>query len=390
MVSLGCPKALVDSERILTKLGRTATSCRPITSRPTSSWSTPAASSIRPRRRACRDRRGDRRERAGDRHRLHGQRGGRHPRQIPRGARVTGPHQYEQVVGAVHVAAPIPPSAYLNLVPEGGLKLTPAPLQLSEDLRGLQPSLQLLHHPLDPRRPRQPPTRRDPREAEKLVAAGTKELLVISQDTSAYGVDLRHASWPYKGGEVRAHMTDLARELGKARCLGAAPLRLPLSARRPGDPADGRGPRPPLSRHPLPACLAAGPEGDEAAGQRGARARADPRLARHLPRHRHPLDLRRRLPRRDRGRFRLSHAMARGSAARPGRRLPLRAGAGRGGQQPARRGAGGGQGGALRPADGADRANLGRQAPGEDRPRDDVLIDEADGESSTLQGRRRR
>jgi ribosomal protein S12 methylthiotransferase len=54
------------------------------------------------------------------------------------------------------------------------------------------------------------------REAEKLVAAGTKELLVISQDTSAYGLDLRHASWPLKGGgDVRAHMTDLARELGK-------------------------------------------------------------------------------------------------------------------------------------------------------------------------------
>ncbi|MDX5018609.1 radical SAM protein, partial [Streptococcus suis] len=48
------------------------------------------------------------------------------------------------------------------------------------------------------------------REAEKLVAAGTRELLVISQDTSAYGVDLRHAGWPLKsGGEVRAHMTDL-------------------------------------------------------------------------------------------------------------------------------------------------------------------------------------
>jgi ribosomal protein S12 methylthiotransferase len=56
------------------------------------------------------------------------------------------------------------------------------------------------------------------REAEKLVAAGTKELLVISQDTSAYGVDLRHKAWPWKGEEVRAHMTDLARELGK---LGA-------------------------------------------------------------------------------------------------------------------------------------------------------------------------
>jgi len=56
------------------------------------------------------------------------------------------------------------------------------------------------------------------REAEKLVAAGTRELLVISQDTSAYGVDVRHKAWPWKGGEVRAHMTDLAREMGK---LGA-------------------------------------------------------------------------------------------------------------------------------------------------------------------------
>ena len=56
------------------------------------------------------------------------------------------------------------------------------------------------------------------REAEKLVAAGTKELLVISQDTSAYGVDLRHKAWPWKGEEVRAHMTDLTLELGK---LGA-------------------------------------------------------------------------------------------------------------------------------------------------------------------------
>jgi ribosomal protein S12 methylthiotransferase len=56
------------------------------------------------------------------------------------------------------------------------------------------------------------------REAEKLIAAGTKELLVISQDTSAYGVDIRHHPRPWKGGEVRAHMTDLARELGR---LGA-------------------------------------------------------------------------------------------------------------------------------------------------------------------------
>src|SRR3546814_14469569 len=55
------------------------------------------------------------------------------------------------------------------------------------------------------------------REAEKLVHAGTKELLIISQDTSAYGVDTRHEARQWKGREVRAHMTDLARELGQLR-----------------------------------------------------------------------------------------------------------------------------------------------------------------------------
>ncbi|MGZ8287538.1 MAG: 30S ribosomal protein S12 methylthiotransferase RimO, partial [Allosphingosinicella sp.] len=131
---------------------------------------------------------------------------------------ITGAAQYEEVVGAVHVAAPVPPSAYLNLVPEAGLKLTPrhySYLKISEGCNHrcafcIIPSLR---GDLVSRRP-------DAilREAEKLVAAGTKELLVISQDTSAYGVDLRHAAWPWKGSEVRAHMTDLARELGR---LGA-------------------------------------------------------------------------------------------------------------------------------------------------------------------------
>ncbi|HEY0314693.1 MAG TPA: 30S ribosomal protein S12 methylthiotransferase RimO, partial [Sphingomonas sp.] len=133
---------------------------------------------------------------------------------------VTGAHQYEQVVGAVHDAAPVTPSAYLDLVPERDLKLTPrhySYLKISEGCNHrcsfcIIPSLR---GDLVSRRP-------DAilREAEKLVAAGTRELLVISQDTSAYGVDLRHASYPLKGGgEVRAHMTDLARELGK---LGGA------------------------------------------------------------------------------------------------------------------------------------------------------------------------
>jgi ribosomal protein S12 methylthiotransferase len=61
------------------------------------------------------------------------------------------------------------------------------------------------------------------REAEKLVAAGTKELLVISQDTSAYGVDIKHESRMWKDREVRAHMTDLARELGGLRTSDGTP-----------------------------------------------------------------------------------------------------------------------------------------------------------------------
>jgi ribosomal protein S12 methylthiotransferase len=103
-------------------------------------------------------------------------------------------------------------------VPEAGLKLTPrhySYLKISEGCnhRCAFCIIPHLRGDLVSRRP-------DAvlREAEKLVAAGTKELLVISQDTSAYGVDIRHKAWPWKGEEVRAHMTDLARELGK---LGA-------------------------------------------------------------------------------------------------------------------------------------------------------------------------
>ncbi|WP_076071455.1 30S ribosomal protein S12 methylthiotransferase RimO [Sphingomonas montana] len=131
---------------------------------------------------------------------------------------ITGAQAYEQVVGAVYDAAPMPPSAFLNLVPERDLKLTPrhySYLKISEGCnhRCAFCIIPAIRGDLVSRRP-------DAilREAEKLVAAGTRELLVISQDTSAYGLDLRHAEWPWKGAPVRAHMTDLARELGK---LGA-------------------------------------------------------------------------------------------------------------------------------------------------------------------------
>jgi ribosomal protein S12 methylthiotransferase len=219
MVSLGCPKALVDSERILTKLRSDGyemspdyagadvvlvNTCGFLDSAKEESLAAIGEAMSENGRVIVTGCMGKDAEVIRERY--------------PQVLAVTGPAQYEQVVGAVHDAAPMPPSAYLNLVPESGLKLTPrhySYLKISEGCNHrcsfcIIPSLR---GDLASRRP-------DAilREAEKLVAAGSKELLVISQDTSAYGVDLRHAAWPWKGSEVRAHMTDLARELGK---LGA-------------------------------------------------------------------------------------------------------------------------------------------------------------------------
>ena len=131
---------------------------------------------------------------------------------------VTGPQQYESVLEAVHRAVPPQHDPFLDLLPREGIKLTPrhyAYLKISEGcnnrcsfciipkLRGdlvSRPAAEVL------------------REAERLVAAGVKELLVISQDTSAYGVDLKYAASDWKGREVRARFLDLAGALGE---LGA-------------------------------------------------------------------------------------------------------------------------------------------------------------------------
>jgi ribosomal protein S12 methylthiotransferase len=129
---------------------------------------------------------------------------------------ISGAHQYDSVVNAVREAAPTPPQPFVDLAP---LTLTPrhySYLKISEGCNHrcafcIIPSLR---GDLASRRP-------DAvlREAEKLVAAGTRELLVISQDTSAYGRDLRHASFETRGrAPQRAHITELARELGR---LGA-------------------------------------------------------------------------------------------------------------------------------------------------------------------------
>lgn len=127
---------------------------------------------------------------------------------------VTGPQQYEQVVSEVHKAAPQPHEPYVHLVPPAGLKLTPrhyAYVKISEGCNHrckfcIIPSLRgdLASRPI----------RAVLREAEKLVEAGTQELMIISQDTSAYGLDLKHQTEQWKDRDIRAHMTDLADALG--------------------------------------------------------------------------------------------------------------------------------------------------------------------------------
>ena len=128
---------------------------------------------------------------------------------------VTGPQQYESVLDAVHRAVPPRHDPYTELIPPQGIKLTPrhyAYLKISEGCNNrctfcIIPKLRgdLVSRPAGDVL----------REAEKLVAAGVKELLVISQDTSAYGVDLKYAASPWKDGEVRAKFVDLARALGE-------------------------------------------------------------------------------------------------------------------------------------------------------------------------------
>ncbi|KPQ23669.1 MAG: ribosomal protein S12 methylthiotransferase RimO, partial [Porphyrobacter sp. HL-46] len=130
---------------------------------------------------------------------------------------ITGAHQYEQVVEAVHIHAPPSQGPFIDLIPQPDIKLTPRHYSYLKISEGCNHSCAFCIIPQ--LRGKLASRRIDAvlREAEKLVAAGTKELLVISQDTSAYGVDIRHEPRDWKGNPVRAHMTDLARELGSLR-----------------------------------------------------------------------------------------------------------------------------------------------------------------------------
>jgi ribosomal protein S12 methylthiotransferase len=138
----------------------------------------------------------------------------RHPRVL----KVTGPHAYEDVMRAVHEHVPPRHDPFLDLLPPQGIRLTPrhyAYLKISEGCNNrcsfcIIPSMRgrLASRPID----------EVLREAERLVAAGVKELLVISQDTSAYGADLRYRSALWRNSEYQTRFIDLARGLGS---LGA-------------------------------------------------------------------------------------------------------------------------------------------------------------------------
>jgi ribosomal protein S12 methylthiotransferase len=215
-VSLGCPKALVDSERIITRLRAegyelarehagadvvVVNTCGFLDSAKSESLAA-IGGALKENGRVivtgCM---------------------GAEPEEIraqhPSVLAITGPQQYEQVMEAVHTAVPPKHNPFLDLVPEQGIKLTPrhyAYLKISEGcnnrcsfciiprLRGdlvSRPAADVL------------------REAERLVNAGVRELLVISQDTSAYGIDVKYAASNWKGQEISARFLDLAKALGE-------------------------------------------------------------------------------------------------------------------------------------------------------------------------------
>ncbi|MBH0239741.1 30S ribosomal protein S12 methylthiotransferase RimO [Methylobrevis albus] len=214
-VSLGCPKALVDSERIITHLrsegyeiGRKHDGADVVIVNTCGFLDSAKAESLAA---------------IGDAMKENGRvivTGcmGAEPEQIrerfPDVLAITGPQAYESVMSAVHQAVPPQHDPFVDLVPPQGIKLTPrhyAYLKISEGCNNrctfcIIPKLRgdLVSRPVVDVL----------REAEKLVKAGVRELLVISQDTSAYGVDIRYQPGIWQEREVRARFYDLARELG--------------------------------------------------------------------------------------------------------------------------------------------------------------------------------
>ena len=215
MVSLGCPKALVDSERILTHLRAEGYGISPdysgadaVIVNTCGFLDSAKAESLEAIGEALQE---------NGKVIVTGCLGaeadyitGAHPRVLA----VTGPQQYEQVLDAVHSAAPPSPDPFIDLLPATGVKLTPRHYSYLKISEGCNHKCKFCIIPDMRGRLASRPAHAVLREAEKLVENGVKELLVISQDTSAYGVDIKHA----EARGHRAHITDLARDLGS---LGA-------------------------------------------------------------------------------------------------------------------------------------------------------------------------
>jgi ribosomal protein S12 methylthiotransferase len=212
MVSLGCPKALVDSERILTRLRAEGYAISPdyqgadaVIVNTCGFLDSAKAESLDAIGEALRE---------NGRVIVTGCLGaepeyitGAHPRVMA----VTGPQQYEAVLDAVHVAVPPAPDPFIDLLPPQGVKLTPRHYSYLKISEGCNHACKFCIIPDMRGKLASRPARAVLREAEKLVAAGVRELLVISQDTSAYGTD-------WKDRDDKAPIVALARDLGS---LGA-------------------------------------------------------------------------------------------------------------------------------------------------------------------------
>ena len=215
MVSLGCPKALVDSERILTRLRAEGYGISPdyngadaVIVNTCGFLDSAKAESLEAIGEALNE---------NGRVIVTGCLGaepdyitGAHPSVLA----VTGPHQYEQVLDAVHAAVPPSPDPFVDLLSASAVKLTPRHYSYLKISEGCNHKCKFCIIPDMRGRLASRPAHAVLREAERLVENGVKELLVISQDTSAYGVDIKHA----EARGHRAHITDLARDLGN---LGA-------------------------------------------------------------------------------------------------------------------------------------------------------------------------
>ena len=215
-VSLGCPKALVDSERILTRLRAegyevaasyaaadlvVVNTCGFIDSAVDESLEAIGEALAENGKVIVTGCLGAQPQKILDRH--------------PQVLKITGPQRYEEVVASVHEHLPPKHEPFFDLLPEQGVKLTPrhyAYLKISEGCNHrcsfcIIPSMRgdLVSRPVG----------EVLREAEQLVRAGVKEILVISQDTSAYGVDLKYASQTWRDVARRARFYDLAAALGE-------------------------------------------------------------------------------------------------------------------------------------------------------------------------------